>query len=45
MAFADDFILATRGRTVREAENIVNIELTKISSWAKENKIHFNEQK
>jgi len=45
MAFADDFILATRGRTVREAENIANIELTKMSAWAKDNKIHFNEQK
>jgi hypothetical protein len=39
MAFADDFILATRGRTVREAENIASIELTKISTWTKDNKI------
>jgi hypothetical protein len=30
---------------VREAENIANIELSKISSWAKKNKIRFNEQK
>jgi uncharacterized protein with ParB-like and HNH nuclease domain len=30
---------------VREAENIANIELRKISSWAKDNKIRFNEQK
>jgi len=30
---------------VREAENISNIELSKISSWAKDNKIRFNEQK
>jgi hypothetical protein len=42
-AFADDLILATRGRTV--IENTANIELTKISAWAKDNKIHFNEQK
>jgi len=44
-AFADDLILATRGSTVIEAENMANIELTKISAWAKDNKIHFNEQK
>ena len=45
IAFADDLILAIRGRTVTEAENMANIELTKISAWARENKIHFNEQK
>ena len=45
IAFADDLILATRGRTVIEAENMANIELTKISAWARDNKIHFNEQK
>lgn len=44
-AFADDLILATNGRTVIEAQNIANIELRKISAWAKDNKIHFNEQK
>jgi len=45
IAFTDDLILATRGKTVIEAENIANIELTKISAWANANKIHFNEQK
>ena len=45
IAFADDLILATRGKTVLEAENISNTELTKISAWATANKIHFNEQK
>jgi hypothetical protein len=30
--------------TIREAENIANVELSKISEWAKENKIKFNEQ-
>jgi hypothetical protein len=29
---------------VRVAENIANIELRKISSWTKDNKIRFNEQ-
>jgi hypothetical protein len=32
IAFADDLILVTRGQTVREAENIANIELNKISA-------------
>ena len=45
IAFADDLILAIRGRTVSEAENVVNIELTKTAAWARDNKIHFNEQK
>jgi hypothetical protein len=45
IAFADDLILAIRGRTVTEAENMSNIELTKIAAWARDNKIQFNEQK
>jgi len=44
ITFADDLIIVTRGKTVREAENIANIELSKISLWAKDNKIRFNEQ-
>ena len=44
IAFADDLILITRGKTVREAENIANILMTKISAWGKANKIHFNEK-
>jgi hypothetical protein len=44
IAFADDLIIITRGKTAREAENIANIELRKISSWAKD-KIRFNKQK
>ena len=34
IAFADDFILATRGKTVIEAVNITNTKLTKIAAWA-----------
>jgi len=45
IAFADDLIIITRGKTVTEAENIPNIELSKISLWAKYNKIRFNVQK
>jgi hypothetical protein len=37
--------LIARGKTVGEAENIANLKLRKISAWAKENKIRFNEQK
>ena len=45
IAFADDLMLAIRGRTVSEAENMANVELTKIAAWARDNKVHFNEQK
>ena len=45
IAFAGDFMLAIRGRTVTEAENMTKIELTKRAAWARDNKIHFNEQK
>jgi len=45
IAFADDLIIVTRGKTIRETENIENIELNKITLWAKDNKIRFNEQK
>jgi hypothetical protein len=43
--FADDLILVTRGKTVREAENIADVKLSKVSAWAKQNKIRFNDQK
>ena len=39
IAFADDLIIITRGKTVTEAQNIANIELSQ------DNKIRFNEQK
>ena len=45
VAFADDLLLAIRGEIVSEAANIANIELGKISTWAKNNKMSFNEQK
>jgi hypothetical protein len=44
IAFADD-LLAVKAESVREAENITNIEMGKILIWAKNNKIKFNEQK
>jgi hypothetical protein len=45
IAFADDLLIAVRAENVQEAENYANIDIGKISNWAKENKITFNEQK
>jgi len=39
IAFAEDILLQTTGETVSEIENTSNIELTKISNWARENKV------
>jgi hypothetical protein len=45
VAFADDLILVIRGETVREAENFLNLEMSKITAWSKRNKVGFNEEK
>ena len=45
IAFADDLILAIKGTTRSEIENFANIELAKITKWAMDNKIQFNEDK
>ena len=45
LAFADDLLIAVRTENVQETENFANIEIGKITNWAKENKITFNEQK
>jgi len=44
IAFVADLLLQTRGETVSEIEYIANLELTKISNWARENKFRFNEK-
>ena len=44
VAFADDLLIMVRAESVREAENITNVELNKISKWARENKLRFNER-
>jgi hypothetical protein len=31
--------------SISEAENITNIEMNKVLTWAKNNKLNFNEQK
>jgi hypothetical protein len=34
---ADDLIIAKKGESVRAMENYVNVELNKITAWAKNN--------
>ena len=45
IAFADDLVIMTTAESIPEAQNIMNVELRKISDWARENKLQFNEQK
>jgi len=45
VAFADDLIITTRGESLRAVENYVNVELSKINVWAKNNKTRFNDKK
>ena len=45
IAFADDLLIAVKAEVMREAENITNIEMSKLSNWAHNNKINFNEEK
>jgi len=45
IAFADDLMILTRGKTVAEAENYMNLEVRKILEWAINNKLKFIENK
>jgi len=45
IAFADDPLVLTRGKSALEAENYTNQDLKYIENWARENKMHFNENK
>jgi hypothetical protein len=45
IAFADDIIILTKGESIIKAENYMNVELRKISDWAQNNKLKFNEHK
>ena len=45
VAFADDLVIMIKADQITEAENIANVELSKISAWAKDNKLRFKEQK
>jgi len=45
VAYSDDLIMATRDESITAVENCTNVELGKIKSWAKNNKIIFNDTK
>ena len=44
-AFTDDLLVITRGKSTLDAENFANQDLKKIENWARENQMHFNENK
>ena len=43
--FADDLAVLTKGKTPSEAETFAKLDLAKIETWAKDNKMQFNENK
>jgi len=45
VTFTDDLILMIRADSIREAENIANVEMDKIATWAQNNKTRYNEEK
>jgi 5'(3')-deoxyribonucleotidase len=45
IAYADDLLIAVKAAPVAEVENFTNMEMSKITQWSKENKLHFNDQK
>ena len=45
IAFADDLLVLTQGKNALDAENYANHDLKEIEYWARENKMHFNENK
>ena len=45
IAFADDLLIAVKAESISEAENITNREMNKVLTWAKNNKLNFNEEK
>ena len=45
IAFADDLLLLSKGRSSLEAETTANYDLYKIANWARENKMQFNQDK
>jgi hypothetical protein len=44
IAFADDLIILTKGESIIEAENYMNLVLRKISDWARNNKLNFKRE-
>jgi len=45
IAFADDLLVLTQGKSALDAENYANQDLKEIENWTRENKMHFNENK
>jgi ASC-1-like (ASCH) protein len=45
IAYADDLMILTKGKTQIEVENYANIETQKVARWTRNNKIIFNDQK
>jgi hypothetical protein len=45
IACTDDLLILTKGESIIEAENFMNLELRKISDWAQNNKLKFSEHK
>jgi hypothetical protein len=45
IAIADDLIILTRGESVVEAENYINLEMREVMELAQKNKLKFNENK
>ena len=45
IAYADYLLILAKGKTQEEVENYANIELSKITKWARENKMTLNKQK
>jgi hypothetical protein len=41
IAFADDLLIAVKAATVAEVGKLM--EMSKITKWSKENKLHFND--
>lgn len=45
IAFADGLVILTRGESVVEAENCMNLEMRKILEWVQNDKHKINENK
>ena len=45
LAFANDVVILTKGKSLLDIEIYANIEIQKIVKWAKNNKINFNDKK
>jgi len=42
IAFTGDLVIMTKAESIPEAENIMNAELSEISTWETENKLQFD---